>query len=344
MKDTDPLWHQVHASGSFSIYHAKPWKNLIEGTFKHTAMYLSASEDGMLIDVLPFFLIKNFFCGKKLVSTPYEGCNGGFTCNDAMVRKALVGQMKQLAFDLKVKYVEIRSKYQFRELDEFGFIKKCPLFISELPLISLDENWKMLSPKHRRNVRIAQKKGVTVELASSLTDMRIFYNILANHCKQLGSPFFDEKFFINIWIRLIQKKHACLLLSKHKDEILGGHLLFFSGKTLISKYSACKKTKEYKRVYASYALFWEGIRLGINNNFNIFNLGITERSLRGLLDFKSRFGSQINPLYFYYYPISGRIPDFSKYLSKYSLQKKVWRAAPRFLTSPIGKKINEWIC
>ena len=138
MKDTDPLWHQVHASGSFSIYHAKPWKNLIEGTFKHTAMYLSASEDGMLIDVLPFFLIKNFFCGKKLVSTPYEGCNGGFTCNDAMVRKALVGQMKQLAFDLKVKYVEIRSKYQFRELDEFGFIKKCPLFISELPLISLN--------------------------------------------------------------------------------------------------------------------------------------------------------------------------------------------------------------
>ena len=260
------------------------------------------------------------------------------------MRKGLVDQMKQLASDFKVRYIEIRSMHQFRELNELGFIEKCPLLISELPLKSLDDNWEMLSPKHRRNVRIAQKKRVIVKLASSLNEMKVFYEILADHCKQLGSPFFDEKFFIQIWNKLVQKKYGCLLLAKLKEEIIGGHLLFFSGKSLISKYSACKKNKEYKKVYASYALYWEGIRLGINNNLINFNLGVTEKSLRGLLDFKSRFGSQNSPLYFYYYSISGGIPDFSKYFSKYSLLKKTWRAAPRFLTSPIGQKINQWIC
>jgi hypothetical protein len=344
MSDSDPLWNQIHASDAFSIYHTKYWKNLIEETFKHSAMYLCASKDGMLIDVLPFFLINKTFLGRKLVSTPYEGCNGGFTCNDAMVRKALVEQMKQLAFDLRVRYVEIRSTHQFEELNDFGFIEKCPLIISELPLKGLDENWSLLSSKHRRNVRIAQKKGVTVNVASNLTEMRSFYDILATHYKQLGTPFLNEKFFTQIWGRLIQKEKACLLLARDKGEIIGGHLLFFSGKDLISKYSASIKSNEYKSVYASYALLWEGIKLGIDRNLKYFNLGITDKSHRGLLDFKSRFGSKNSPVYFYYYSISGGVPDYSKYLSKYSLPKRIWRSAPKIITIPMGQMINEWIC
>jgi hypothetical protein len=344
MSESDPLWTQIHTNDSFSIYHTKYWKNFIEGILNHTAVYLSASKDGMLIDVLPFFLIKKKFLGGKLISTPYDGCNGGFTCNDAMVRKQLIEQIKQYANSHKVRYVEIRSKFEYKELKELGFAEKRPLIISELPLKDLAENWNMLSTKHRRNVRIAQKTGVTVELASSLTEMRIFYKILANHYKQLGVPIFNEIFFIQIWLKLIETGHASLLISKYKEEIIGGHLLFYSGKTLISKYSACKKNNEFKKVYASYALFWEGIRLGIDRHYKYFNLGISDKTNKGLLDFKTRFGSQSSPLYFYYYPISGRIPDYSKYLSSYSLPQKAWRVAPKFITSFIGRKINEWIC
>ena len=344
IKETDYHWNQVHTGDTFSIYHTEAWKNLIVETFKHEAMYIGASQNGLLIDVLPFFIIKNKFLGKKMVSTPYEGCNGGFHCKDGMVRRKLIEKIIEHAHDLKVKHIEIRSKFQFEELQEFGFVEKCPFVFSELPLKSLDENWNMLSPNHRRNVRKAGKKGVVVRLASSVTEMKIFNKILANHYKQLGLPFFTESFFIQIWNKLIQSKQACLLLSEYQQEIVGGLLLFFSGKTLIAKYSACIKNKDYERIYASYALFWEGIRLGVNHNFTYFNLGITDKSHRGLLDFKSRFGSQSSPLYFYYYPISGRIPDYSSYLSTYSLPKKVWRVAPRFLASPIGQKINEWIC
>jgi hypothetical protein len=342
--EDDPLWDQIHSSELFSIYHNRNWKNLVEENFGHQSLYIAALKDGMIIDILPFFLIKKPIFGKKIVSTPYEGCNGGFICKDVMMRKELIRQVQQYALDLKVKYVEIRSKFQYEELKEFGFVEKCPLIISELPLKGLDENWSMLSSNHRRNVRIAQNKGVTVNISSNLTEMRSFYDILATQYKQLGIPFFNEKFFIQIWDRLIQKEQACLLLARDKEEIIGGHLLFFSGKDLISKYSASVKSNEYKSVYTSYALFWEGIKLGIDRKLKYFNLGITDKSHRGLLDFKSRFGSKNSPVYFYYYSISGGVPDYSTYLSKYSLPKRIWRSAPNKITTLIGQMINEWIC
>jgi len=44
--DYDPFWDQVHSSDLYSIYHTKIWKNLIEETFKHTSMYIAASNKG----------------------------------------------------------------------------------------------------------------------------------------------------------------------------------------------------------------------------------------------------------------------------------------------------------
>ena len=344
MEDYDSFWDQVHSSDLYSIYHTKIWKDLIEKTFKHTSIYIMASNNGNLIDVIPLFLIKNYLMGKKLVSTPYEACNGGFSSSQVEVRKALIERILKYAQKSKVKYIEIRSRFPINQLKEFGFIEKRPFVISEVPLIDIDKNWEMLSRNHRRNVRISRKKGLSVVPATRWSEMKLFYGILFDHYTNLGVPFFGEKFFRQIWEKLIQNDHASLLLAKLKEEVIGGHLLFFSGKTLISKYSAVKKDNEFSKLYVSYALFWEGIHLGIINNFTSFNLGITGESNTGLLDFKSRFGSKISPVYFYYYPIRGKLPAFDKYYSGFSLLKKIWRAAPTILTSPIGQKINEWIC
>ena len=344
LHDDDPLWDQIDSNDVFSIYHTKIWKGITEETFKHRGIYFAASKEGHLVDVLPSFLIKKSFMGKKIVSTPYEGCNGGFSSSDINAREMLIRNILDHAHKLGVKYVEIRSKHEIEDLKKFNFIEQKPLLISEVPLKDLDENWKMLSSKHRRNVRIARKKGIVVETASNWDDMNRFYKINANHYKALGVPFFGEEFFKQIWEKLVQNNHGHLLLAKYEDKVIGGHLLFFSGRTLVSKYSAVKKDKKFSKLNASYALFWEGIRVGITNNFSSFNLGVTGESNPGLLDFKSRFGSETTPVYFYYYPIKGKAPDFEKYYGKYSLAKKVWASTPAFITSAIGQKVNEWIC
>ena len=282
--------------------------------------------------------------GKKLVSTPYEGCSGGFSSSDVQLRKMLIKKILEYAQELNVKYIEIRSSFPISELKESGFIEKTPLLVSEAPLKDADDNFAMLSAKHRRNVRSAEKKGVTIRAAENIEEMKIFYKILYEHYKNLGVPFFGVKFFLGIWEKLIENDQASLLIARFGEEIIGGHLLFFSGKILISKYAAFRREKDLSKLYASYALFWKGIEVGLQKGFESFNLGVTGEVNTGLLDFKSRFGAETHPVYFYYYPIGGEIPDFAKYYGEYSLLKKIWRAAPAILTSGIGQKINEWIC
>ena len=344
LSDSNPLWEEVRPNNLFSIYHTEAWKKVVEDTFGHTAIYMAASKFGKLIEILPLFLIHNPVLGKKLVSTPYEGCHGGFSSSEPEIRKVLVERVLKYAKDWNVRYVEIRSRFPVHELKGYGFIEKTPFIITEIPLRSLDDNMKMLSPKHRRNVRIAQKKGVSVVQASNWEQMETFYNILAGHYKNLGNPFFGKIFFKQIWGKLVKNNYACLLLAMLDEEIIGGHLLFFSGKTLISKYSAAKRTDGLRKVNASYALYWEAIRLGIQENCTLFNLGITGEYNSGLLDFKTRFGASSDFVHFYYYPISGKIPDYRKYYHSYSLLKKFWSVAPSRLTSLLGQKINKWIC
>jgi lipid II:glycine glycyltransferase (peptidoglycan interpeptide bridge formation enzyme) len=220
-----------------------------------------------------------------------------------------------------------------------------PFARCEISLESPDENWRRLSSNHRRNVGIAEKRGVSVSAASSWEEMEAFYRILANHYnRHLGVPILGKPFFWHVWAKLIQHNHACLLLARLDQQIIGGHLLYFSGKTLISKYCSSRKDGELRRVYVSYALFWDAIRMGIEQGYVALNLGITGRSNTGLLDFKSRFGAAVGDVYFYYYPISGAIPDYENYYKSYSAVKKAWTLMPESVASLFGQMINQWIC
>lgn len=344
LDDRDPLWDLIDASDSFSIYHRKAWKNLVEDYFRHKAMFIGAVGNGRDVDVLPLFLVRLPLVGKKLISTPFEACHGGLREADGETVNAVIGEVSALAHALGVKYVEIRSKNPIRPLLEHGFTEQNPFIINELALTNSEENWSRLSPKHRRNVRAAGKRGVKIEAATRIEEMRSFHAIVADHQRSVGIPFPSAAYFNQIWVRLVQTGDAHLLLAKIDEETVGGHLLFRSGETLISKYAGTRKDKKFRKSYASYALYWEGIQLGIEKGHKLFNMGITGASNTGLLDFKSRFGSDTCPAHFYVLPVCGSAPDYSTYYDGFRVVKTIWRYTPRFLTAPAARVLNRWYC
>jgi hypothetical protein len=344
LDDKDPLWQGVHSLKNYSIYHTKEWKNLVEKTFNHKALYWSVVIDDKLFDVLPFFQIKKFGLGTKLISTPYESCNGSFLSQDSSVHRILIENIIEYGKKSKIKYVEIRSKQPVEILKEFKFEELKPFLHTEVKLNDIDENWNGLSAKHRRNVRYAQnRQNVRIKSASTISEMEVFYKILAQHYKSMGVPFFNKDFFCKIWQKLIENQLAELLITEFKNHIIGGHLLLLSGDTLISKYSAHKLGGKYKKTNASYLSNWSAIEFGIQNNFKYYSMGITGLSNKGLLKFKSSFGGKNNQIYFYYRPLNGKIPDLAKYYDEYPIIKKTWSVLPNFIVSPLGQKINEWI-
>jgi len=326
-----------------TIYQTLYWKELIEDSFGHKSLYLLAKNSNQIVDILPMFLIAKPILGKKLISTPYEACYGGYTSDSLETRKALAKTAIHLAEKIGVKYLEIRNFKRLNELEEMGFITRNPFIYSIVPLRYTEENWKMLSKNHRRNVRLAQKRGVIVEKAIQLDQIKVFYCILVENYKNFGTPIFPWKFLENIWKYLASKGLATLLLAKHNGQIIGGHLLLHSHDTLISKYSACRR--QFLKLYPFYALYWEAIRVGIEKNLSFFNLGATHKENIGLMEFKTRWGAENYPVYFYYYPVKGKIPKLESYFNSFSLAKALWRRIPSNpIASFIGYKIAEWIC
>jgi len=204
--------------------------------------------------------------------------------------------------------------------------------------------WRRLSTNHRRNVRIAQKAGVTVSIADELQDMRVAAAMFQIHYRRLGVPFFGWRYFAAIWEHLIRARLATLLLAKLEGRPIGAHLLFFSGSMLISKYCAAARGSDKGALNCSYLLNWEAIQLAAARGFARVNLGVTGRLNRGLLDFKNRFGAETRELYFYHYAPGGSFPDFEKLYASNRLLQRAWALMPGALTTRLGHRIASWYC
>jgi hypothetical protein len=344
LTDDDPLWDKIRSNKRFSIYHQKVWKSVIENSFKHKGKYIAVCRGDTVIDLVPFYLVKNKILGSKLISTVYETSNGGFISDENKIYELVVEKAEEIGKRHKSKYIEFRSSHAFPFLTKHGYKETIPFIITELPLIDENENWKLLTKNHRRNVRIAQKKGVTVKEASDLDEMIQFYDILSKQYKNIGLPFFGNIFFKEIWSNLVSKDLARLLVAYFQDKIIGGHLLFYSGEKLISKYMAAIKDNEYKKMNTSYLLFWKAIQLGVAKNFSYFDMGITGRENAGLIKFKQNFGGQHRDVYFYFYKMFGHIPDYEEFYNSYKIVKLCWKKSPDLFTSIVGHEINKWLC
>jgi hypothetical protein len=338
------VWKGIDDCSDLPLYAKSVWATVIENSFKHSPRHILGFKNANILDVLPVFSVRMPFLGEKLVSVPYDACYGGFSSGQSEVRQHMVDELVAYAKKKRVKYIEIRSLSEVSELSSFGFCQTNPFVTSVVPLRHCTENWSMLSKKHRRNVKAAAKKGVVIELASNWSEVKAFYDLLVDHYNGIGTPFLGVLFFKEIWEHIIQKNQGALLLAKFEERIIGGHLLLYSGDTLISKYSTTRRNGIYSKLYSSYALFWEAINFGCAKEFQNFNLGITGRSNSGLLEFKSRFGAATREVNFYYYLLRGKVPEYEQYYSSYAFLKALWSKLPKILTSTLGHKINGWIC
>ncbi len=344
LQPDDPQWSAIETDRRLSVYHRPQWARLMKDIFGHRAIYLAAIIDGDIVDLLPLYLVSLPGLGTKLISMPYEGCYGGFALEDDTSQEPLLAAARDLARRENARFIEIRSQRPRVGLAGAGFIHSEPLLISEVELRGKDENFAMLSSKHRRNVRTAVKRGVEVSYSDTAEDMRRFYLLVANHYHALGLPFFSRRFFDAIRRSLILEGLATLQVARIDGEFVGGHLLLESGGILISKYAAYTKKPEFRKAYISYAMFWDAIRYGIGRGLSSFNLGVTGNENSGLLEFKRKYGGQTSPVHFYFYPLRGKVPDYSELYHGYKLVKKVWSMLPSPVVRSIGHQINRWVC
>jgi lipid II:glycine glycyltransferase (peptidoglycan interpeptide bridge formation enzyme) len=123
---------------------------------------------------------------------------------------------------------------------------------------SLEEIMAQMKPKGRYNIRLSQRKGVTVRSGTQSEMIDRFYPILNITARRDHFQAEPASFFVELANSLLPNKLAELLIAEHEGETLGGLVQITFGKTSTYLYGGITNTK--RNLMSGYALQWEAIQ------------------------------------------------------------------------------------
>lgn len=165
--------------------------------------------------------------------------------------------------------------------------------------IHLDEETLLarMKEKWRYNVRLAARKGVEVRAASTLAEVRAWYNLLqtTGERDQFGIHTLD--YYLKAWQTLTSHGQARLLLAWAEDELLAGIFVSLLGREAIYLYGASSNAR--RNLMPNYLLQWEAIRWARASGattYDFWGIPPTDESaeaMAGVYRFKSGWGGRV---------------------------------------------------
>lgn len=189
----------------------------------------------------------------------------------------------------------------------FGFEGVQPRFVFRLDIRpSLEELLSRFHSKTRYNIRLAQKRGVTVKEAATKSDLVTFYRLLAETAERDKFVIRSYSYFDAFWDELIEKGLAAIFLAYYEGEPIAGSLALVFGDKAWYLYGA--SSNRHRNVMPNHLLQWEMIRWAKGKGCSLYDL----RGVPGDL-------SPENPLYGLYRFKKGFAGEYVEFMGEYDL-------------------------
>lgn len=229
----------------------------------------------------------------------------------------MLTQIKEYAIKNKVIFVKIepnvlKNENDIKILKKFGAVPGKKLFTPSTFWIDLtkseEELLKSFHPKTRYNIKLAQKKGVTVKENSSNKAFEKYWELMKATTKRQKFYAHNKKYHKLMWQTLSKSGIAKLLTASYKNEVIVAWILFIWKDFLYYPYGA--SSDKYKNVMAPNLMMWEAIRYGKSLGLKTFDLWGRETG-KGFTKFKEGYNPKvveflgtwdlpISPLYWLY--------------------------------------------
>ncbi len=163
---------------------------------------------------------------------------------------------------------------------------------------SEDELLKAMKSKTRYNLRLSQRHGVEVVEDNSQEAFEIYLKLMAETTKRQSFYAHDPSYHRKMWQALKPTGMVHLLVARYKKKPLATWMLFSFNKVLYYPYGW--STREHREVMASYAMMWQAIKFGKEQDCQLFDLWGTpgqnpnpKDPWFGFHRFKIGFGAQL---------------------------------------------------
>ncbi len=323
--------------------HLWQWREVVGSAYGFDSHYLLAQDGrGRAIAAAPFIFVRSFLYGSELASMPYIDYGG--VCHadwlDSAARSAaqaeLIAHARELAAKLRAKRLHIRSLHKFEPPFEVSTEKVA----QHLPLASTLEEQLRRLPSERRNrlKRVEKLKlGVDVSDATDPAALADLCAVYSENMRDLGSPTHGRRFFGEL-VSHLHDRLSLIRVASNGRVVAAGLAMNFRGWMTLPWTGA---TAQARPVYATNALYWAGIRLGIESGCHTFDFGRSTFG-SGIFEFKRQWGpTPVQP----YWSTLYLSPRAASPRQRKSLQtiSRLWRYLPLSVARAVGPGLRRGI-
>ncbi len=327
-----PRWDRFVDGHPFGwLCQRSAWKDVLESSFGHIRGHFCAVIDdrsGDILSGIPVYTVKSWLLGNRLVSVPFA------TLCDPLVSSP--DDMSKLSpFLLRRSEADSAASIEVRSLRSEALIQIPGVGVSRFykhHFLRLDRSLEELRKSFhntsvRQRINRAERNHVEVRRGDSVSDLSSFCSILDRSRRRLALPSIPFRFFNALWDAFYQSGHLVLLLATHDGRLVGGMLSLKHQKLFTVEYSA--EIADTRRLGVNQTLYWAAIKEAHRGGQEIFSFGRTSPNNKGLLAYKSCWGTSVEELPTFFFPETAcRYVDKREESFQHRFIKKIAGTAP----------------
>ncbi|MGH3899292.1 MAG: GNAT family N-acetyltransferase [Pseudonocardiaceae bacterium] len=283
---SDPHWRRLALGPHGSVFTSPPWIDAVCATYGFTpAAGILLGWDGEPRAGLAWVPISDIR-GDRLSSLPFSD-RADPLIDDQVDWKALADGVITAAAPLTLRCFDTAVP-----VGDPRFERVAAAAWHGTPLHGgIEEIRRRLSQHARRNIAISERADVRVEAHTSLDAVRRFHGLHVTLRKRkyrlLAQPC---ELFDHIWEAFSPGDAIVTMLAHAGDELIAGAIFLSWGDVLYYKFGASRQ--EHLALRPNDAIFWAGIRWGVERGARLVDWGLSDLDQPGLIAYKRKWATE----------------------------------------------------
>jgi hypothetical protein len=297
------------------LYSSLKYRNFLKRILGNSQdLYLVAYESGRMVGAIPSFVKYNSNYGNILNSLPFYGSNGGMivspkAIDSKAVKQSLLDAFHSLAVENSVISSTLISNPLNADIEFYETYSRYTLQDERIgQVISLPNRWSteielqnalmgMFHQKTRNAVRKAQKSQLIVRHSNSLEALQSLASLHQQNMIAVGGLPKPWSVFMSIREIFTYDQDYRVYLAEKDGIIIAALLIFFYHRT--AEYYTPATCTDFRIYQPMSLLVYEAMQEAARRGCKYWNWGGTWLTQSGVYLFKSRWGTQDLPYYYY---------------------------------------------
>jgi hypothetical protein len=268
------------------IFHHPAWAGFLAKTYGFKPFIAAVkTNSGQIMAGLPIMEINDPLKKRQWISLPFtDHCAPLYSDQTAL--NFLESGILQYVETLNNYSLELRwsfsSPYLFRATD----------YVLSITTIkgNSDDLAKKINSNDFRNIKKAEKRGISIENGISNEQLREFYSMHIATRRRHGVPVQPWRFFVLLKQEILDRGLGQIWIARKDENPIAGTIFLHWYNTLTYKFGA--SIEQGRENFANDLLMWRSMCWGCQNGYTILDWGRSDIGEDGLRRYKKKWGSE----------------------------------------------------